>query len=130
MGAAEARLGPAPVPHTAPWGSARHNRPLTAGVARPLSPLASHIYLYIHTYIYIKGFIPHPHRSIPTKPLLRGASSPPSPSSPYLLVLLSFEFVDREKSDGLVCCVGPWRYVIFLDEQLVVSQITCSCYIL
>ncbi|MFS7980409.1 hypothetical protein Hanom_Chr10g00939141 [Helianthus anomalus] len=73
MGPADARLGPAPDPHTAPWGSARHNRPPTAGVAGPPSSLFSHIYLYIHTYIYIKGFIPHPPRSIPSKPLLRGA---------------------------------------------------------
>ncbi|MFS7929669.1 hypothetical protein Hanom_Chr04g00335291 [Helianthus anomalus] len=85
MGPAEARLGPAPVPHTAPLGSARHNRPPTAGVAG-LSPLSfSHIHLYIHTYIYINGFIPHPPRFIPFKPSLRGAYVAAHPLQAYPL---------------------------------------------
>ncbi|MFS7929935.1 hypothetical protein Hanom_Chr17g01551711 [Helianthus anomalus] len=70
MGAGLARRR---TPTPPPSSGFRHKRPPTAGCAVPPFSFSSHIYLYIHTYIYIKGFIPHPPRSIPSKPLLRGA---------------------------------------------------------
>ncbi|MFS7940828.1 hypothetical protein Hanom_Chr05g00468901 [Helianthus anomalus] len=68
-----AGLGRRRTPTPPPSSGFRHKRPPTAGCAVPPFSFSSHIYLYIHTYIYIKGFIPHPPRSIPSKPLLRGA---------------------------------------------------------
>ncbi|KAJ0954927.1 hypothetical protein HanRHA438_Chr00c05g0845251 [Helianthus annuus] len=72
-GPADARLGPAPDPHTAPLGlgsaqAATHSRVRRASLFLFLSHIPIHTYIYIH-----KGFIPHPPRSIPSKPLLRGA---------------------------------------------------------
>ncbi|MFS7990929.1 hypothetical protein Hanom_Chr11g01064741 [Helianthus anomalus] len=68
-----ARPGAGP-PH-APSFPFRRPRLPPADLAGPPSPPFSHIYLYIHTYIYIKGFIPTP-RSILSKPLLRNGPSP------------------------------------------------------
>ncbi|MFS7971516.1 hypothetical protein Hanom_Chr09g00833771 [Helianthus anomalus] len=57
MGAGLARRR---TPTPPPSSGFRHKRPPTAGCAVPPFSFSSHIYLYIHTYTYIKGFIPHP----------------------------------------------------------------------
>ncbi|KAJ0934677.1 hypothetical protein HanRHA438_Chr03g0110141 [Helianthus annuus] len=75
MGSAEARLGPAPVPHTAPHrvGSAQAT-PHSRTCRSSLLSLNTHTHVYIHTYIYIhKGAHSPPPRSIPSKPSLRDA---------------------------------------------------------
>ncbi|KAM0004902.1 hypothetical protein Hdeb2414_s0226g00840241 [Helianthus debilis subsp. tardiflorus] len=67
------RLGPAPDPHTAPLArlpaqTATHRRVCRASLFLFLSHIPIHTYIYIH-----KGVHPPPPRSIPSKPLLRGA---------------------------------------------------------
>ncbi|MFS8015153.1 hypothetical protein Hanom_Chr15g01353001 [Helianthus anomalus] len=84
-GPADARLGPAPDPHTAPWGSTHHTRRPTAGSADPLSSfLLSHIPIHIYIYIH-EGVHPPPPRSILSKPLLRGAYVAAHPLQPHPL---------------------------------------------